>query len=249
MSINHLILSPINGKIIKWIVNNNTLIKKDENIINILTELNEIYILKSNFNGILKRKINKEGVNININDVLGEVFECSHPAIYKNLCVSCGMKIKQTNTNSSSLPSSSSSSSLPSNSLSSLSTLSTLSRGSLPSTSSSSLSSISSLMNIGSSNNNNNNNINNNNRNNNSKMTLHGSKLTLAGGQTIRLSELEAKQTQQNKITAMKKNKKLALILDLDSTLVHATPFQSYPEEVFKATRMIQIEENGFILR
>lgn len=48
------------------------------------------------------------------------------------------------------------------------------------------------------------------------------SALTMSGGTILQLSETEAERVQSLKIENLKKTKKLALVLDLDHTLLHA---------------------------
>jgi pyruvate/2-oxoglutarate dehydrogenase complex dihydrolipoamide acyltransferase (E2) component len=181
MSVTHEIKSPFDGILLKWLTSNNQKVQSEQNVAQIsLSESNELFILKSTNAGVLKRILN-EGENVKSDDVIGEVVECNHPAVFRNLCVSCGKKI-------------------------------------LPSESS-------------------------------NKQPSHGTKLTMAGGQTIQLSKSEAKLTQQTKMLSLKKSRKLALILDLDSTLVHATAFHPFPQEILDQVKTIQLEDNGFILR
>jgi pyruvate/2-oxoglutarate dehydrogenase complex dihydrolipoamide acyltransferase (E2) component len=180
MSVTHEIKSPSGGVLLKWLASNNQKVQSDQNIAHFsFTDSNELLILKSSHGGVLKRIAN-EGENVLSDQAIGEVVECTHPAVFRNLCVSCGKKI------------------LPSES---------------------------------------------------SKQPSHGAKLTMAGGQTIQLSKSEAKLTQQTKMLSMKKSRKLALILDLDSTLVHATAFHPFPKEILDQVKTIQLEDNGFILR
>lgn len=138
--------------------------------------------LKSEQNGNLKRIVS-EGQQVSCKEIIGEIIECTHPAVFRNLCVSCGKKIIPTSEANQQTHSS------------------------------------------------------------------HGTKLTMAGGQTIQLSKSEARETQNTKLMWMKKNRKLALILDLDSTLVHATAFYPFPQEILDQVKTIQLEDNGFILR
>lgn len=49
------------------------------------------------------------------------------------------------------------------------------------------------------------------------------SALTLQGGNTVRITGNEANKIQQGKTTTLRKHRKLALVLDIDNTLVHAT--------------------------
>lgn len=48
------------------------------------------------------------------------------------------------------------------------------------------------------------------------------SSLTISGGNTLRLSAIEAAKVQVSRVEGLKESKKLALVLDLDHTLVHA---------------------------
>lgn len=192
MSLKHPIQSPENGILLKWFVTNNQSIQSDQLLAHIRrispdpgsnekTD-DDLITIKSHHEGNFKR-ITLEGHKIQINDIIGEIIECTHPAVFRNLCVSCGKKIlippqstKQTN-------------------------------------------------------------------------STHGAKLTMAGGQTIQLSKLEAQQRQTTKLASMQKSRKLALILDLDSTLVHATAYIPFPKEILDKVKPIQLEDNGFIVR
>ena len=53
--------------------------------------------------------------------------------------------------------------------------------------------------------------------------------LTISGGQQLQLSEQEAARVQRAKLTGLRDLRKLALVLDLDHTLVHAAPTASQP--------------------
>jgi FCP1-like phosphatase family protein len=186
MSKSHSLQSPATGVLFKWLVSNNQKVQVDQAIAQIVVssneeESNEPILLKSVNDGNLKR-IATEGQKISCEEIIGEIIECTHPAVFRNLCVSCGKKIVSKEANNQTPPS-------------------------------------------------------------------HGTKLTMAGGQTIQLSKSEAKETQNTKLTWMKKNRKLALILDLDSTLVHATSFYPFPQEILDQVKTIQLEDNGFILR
>lgn len=50
------------------------------------------------------------------------------------------------------------------------------------------------------------------------------SSLTFTHGLQLQLSKEEAERVQKNKILSLRQQKKLALVLDLDHTLLHATP-------------------------
>ena len=73
--------------------------------------------------------------------------------------------------------------------------------------------------------------------------------LTVTGGHTVKVSVVEARRIQKSKIEALRKSKKLALVLDLDNTLVHATATSSHPPEVMAQATPLYIEENGKISR
>jgi hypothetical protein len=184
MSITHSIQSPAIG-VLKWVATNNQKVQVDQVIAHILVssnedQSNEPIFIKSANDGNLKR-IATEGQQVSCEEKIGEIIECTHPAVFRNLCVSCGKKIIANEANK--------------------------------------------------------------------QTSSHGTKLTMAGGQTIQLSKSEAKETQNTKLTWMKKSRKLALILDLDSTLVHATAFYPFPQEILDQVKTIQLEDNGFILR
>ncbi len=209
MSINQKILATVPG-VIKWIALSNAKVQSEQILATILSELSSqskteeqkregeterereregerevlsIVNVTSPVTGSLKRVV-KEGAIVKVGENIAEVFSCSHPAVFRGLCVSCGSKITSSQIE--------------------------LDKG---------------------------------------KQSAHNTKFTMVGGQTIQLSQTEAKLTQSTKIATLQKNRKLALILDLDSTLVHATPFQPFPQNILDQVRSIQLEENGFILR
>lgn len=74
----------------------------------------------------------------------------------------------------------------------------------------------------------------------------HKSKLSV-GGHTLFLSKNEAESVQTSKISGLKKIRKLALILDLDNTLLHATHIQ--PAIVTNDIRRIELIDDRGICR
>ena len=188
MSKTHSLASPVAGVLVGWLVNNNQQVQSNQVVAEFAIVSNEeqqfpneIISLTSVENGKLKRIVS-EGQQVSCKEIIGEIIECTHPAVFRNLCVSCGKKIIPSEANQ-------------------------------------------------------------------QTHSSHGTKLTMAGGQTIQLSKSEARETQNTKLMWMKKNRKLALILDLDSTLVHATAFYPFPQEILDQVKTIQLEDNGFILR
>lgn len=51
---------------------------------------------------------------------------------------------------------------------------------------------------------------------------LWGSELTLTGGTQLRLSNAERHRMEAAKVSSLRSNRKLALVLDLDHTLLHS---------------------------
>jgi TFIIF-interacting CTD phosphatase-like protein len=73
----------------------------------------------------------------------------------------------------------------------------------------------------------------------------HSASLTFAGGQRLLLSKEEALRVQKLKTTALRSTNKLALVLDLDHTLVHATSaWTGYRDVPSGGLRSISIEES-----
>mmetsp|Transcript_31880 Transcript_31880/g.32500 ORF Transcript_31880/g.32500 Transcript_31880/m.32500 type:complete len:310 (+) Transcript_31880:167-1096(+) len=105
------------------------------------------------------------------------VTECSHPALFKNLCVSCGERI-------------------------------TVARDGPNHTE---------------------------------------NRLTFSGGHTLVLSQTEAISVQTAKISGLRQMRKLALILDLDNTLMHASVY--VPDRVATGLHIISFEDHGGVSR
>ena len=108
---------------------------------------------------------------------------CTHPAIFKNLCVSCGKNIKNISFETGNI---------------------------------------------------------------NSENSGWTNKITFKGGHTLELSKTEASQVQNYKANALRNSKKLALILDLDNTLIHAS--SSLPNLSAHDIHYIELQSNSTIL-
>lgn len=61
-----------------------------------------------------------------------------------------------------------------------------------------------------------------------------GKELTLVGGAQLVLSEDEALRQQELKVANLRNSRKLALVLDLDHTLIHTTACEGTPQDVHK---------------
>ena len=69
------------------------------------------------------------------------------------------------------------------------------------------------------------------------------SSLTLGGGQQLHVSKQEAAKVQESKVVDLQRIKKLALILDLDHTLVHATEITGPPMRIEEGVSLLVLEE------
>lgn len=105
---------------------------------------------------------------------------CSHPAIFKGMCVSCGLKVVQTQDSNP--------------------------KGD----------------------------------------KCHKTPFTVNGGHTMHLSAEEASIVQTSKINALRKTRKLALVLDLDHTLLHSTGQINPLHQTIKNSHLIILKENTY---
>lgn len=130
--------------------------------------------------GTLKTQHAKIGATVTEGDSIADIEVCTHPALFKDLCVSCGKKTGEMK--------------------------SSAAGGAKP---------------------------------------IQHAKLTVAGGYTMTLSHTEARKVQQFKIDALKKYRKLALVLDLDNTLLHASATKAHSPEIMAGATPLFIEEGG----
>lgn len=75
------------------------------------------------------------------------------------------------------------------------------------------------------------------------------SPLSLNGGQQLQVSKLEATKVQESKVSDLQRIKKIALILDLDHTLVHATEFVGAPQGLEDGVSVLLLEDKEEISR
>ena len=137
-------------------------------------------VIESTVTGKLKKHLVKEGSQVSSGSDIASLEVCTHPALYKNMCVSCGVKLSSISSSSTS-----------------------------------------------------------------SATSQQHSNLTVSGGHTIKVSAVEAKRRQQSKMDTLKSSQKLALVLDLDATLLHATANPFHPTEMMELANPLTIEENG----
>jgi FCP1-like phosphatase family protein len=172
----HFVKSSVHGCVKQLLCDINKKVNTQQPIIELSTG-QDVYVVSS-VPGILKRYLVKVGDIIDDGDRLFEIITCTHPAVFKGMCVSCGMKVDQIEHV-------------------------TIAK------------------------------------------TPVKTAFTVNGGHTMHLSMEEAHIVQQSKINALRKARKLALVLDLDHTLLHATAHSYHTPDKMKDTKLLTIIENG----
>jgi hypothetical protein len=166
------------GILIRWIIRTAGKVAEGSAVAEILPhDAQSPIIVECAFEGTMKTQHVDIGSTITAGDTIADVEVCTHPALFKDMCVSCGRKLGKIN----------SSTATP----------------------------------------------------------LQHAKITVAGGHTMTLSHAEARKVQQSKINALKKYQKLALVLDLDNTLLHATATKAHSPEIMASATPLFIEEGG----